>query len=233
MVGPPAAAKTREIQAAAADELIVAALKHPSTNPVAGLEPPPSSSADEVAAASSAMTSIDPVESGMSIEALIDLLNKLMLQSGMNSQKAFRELRNGQISVAAKLRDGEVKAMLANKEVTQNMAWTNFAFGCTEGVMSGIAAGSGTPEGKTAWTGGAGIIKASGGLVTAEFKQQEIDNDAHAKQLASLATLAQQVADTTASDGNQTSGNQIRSAIDSISKNEEERHRSIQKLSGS
>ncbi len=230
---PPAAVQTREIHAAAEDELIVAALKKPSANPAAELESPPTSSADDIAAASSAMTSIDPVESEMSITALILLLNQLMLQSGINSQKAFRELRNGQLSLAAKLRDGEVKAMLANKEVKQNKAWTNFAFGCTEGVMSGIAAGSGTPAGKTAWTGGAGMVKASGGLVTTEFDKKEIDNDALAKELSNLALLAQQVADMTGSDGMQTAANQIRAAIENISKSEEEQHRSVEKIAGS
>ncbi len=228
----------REISAASVDALTTEALKQSSTNPAAALETPPPATAESTAAATSALTSIDVNDSSMSIESLIDLMSKLMMQSAQTNRKTALTMRAQQYQQVEGLQLQAAAETRKTKDDVMHQAISKAAFGFATSCGSAFATwqrpnadGTGGSKG---WSAGgevsSGIFKSSGDLVEARFRQDEIGHNAASQQLSALATTHQKIAETTAADGVSTANDQVRSAQDSISKNEQARHDSREKI---
>lgn len=228
----------REISAASVDALTAQVLKQSSANPAAALEPPPPATAEATAAATSALTSIDVKDSSMSIESLIDLMNKLMMKSAQTNRKTAISMRAQQYQQVEGLQLQAAAETRKTKGDVMHQAISKAAFGFATSCGSAFATwkrpnadGSGGSKG---WSAGgeisSGIFKGSGDLVEARFRQDEIGHNAASQALSALATTHQKMAETTAADGVSTANDQVRSAQDSISKNEQARHDSREKI---
>lgn len=233
-----AAPTPRVIGAESVDALTVEALTQSSANPAAALESPPPATAESTAAAASALTSIDVHDSSMSIEALIDLMNKLMLKSAQTNRKTALTMRAQQYQRVENLQFQAAAETRKTKADVMYQAISDAAFGFAGSCASGFATynrpnADGT-GGKRGWSAGgdlsSGIFKSSGDLVKSRFRQDEIGHNAASSELSALATTNQKIAETTASDGVSTANDQVRSAQDAISKNEQARHDSREKI---
>ncbi len=233
-----AAPTPRVIGAESVDALTVEALTQSSANPAAALESPPPATAESTAAAASALTSIDVHDSSMSIEALIDLMNKLMLKSAQTNRKTALTMRAQQYQRVENLQFQAAAETRKTKADVMHQAISDAAFGFAGSCASGFATynrpnADGT-GGKKGWSAGgdlsSGIFKSSGDLVKSRFRQDEIGHNAASSELSALATTNQKIAETTASDGVSTANDQVRSAQDAISKNEQARHDSREKI---
>lgn len=235
---PAVTPSPRVLGADAVDALTVEALTQSSANPAAALEAPPPATAESTAAAASALTSIDTQDSSMSIEALIDLMNKLMLKSAQTNRKTALNLRAQQYQRVENLQFQAAAETRKTKDDVMHQAISDAAFGFAGSCASGFATynrpnvdGSGGSKG---WSAGgdisSGIFKSSGDLVKSRFRQDEIGHNAASAELSALATTNQKIAETTASDGVSTANDQVRAAQDSISKNEQARHDSREKI---
>lgn len=221
--------KPTQISASSVDPITAEALTQSSTNPASALETPPPASAESTASASSALTSISVDDNKMSIEALIDLMNKLMLQSAQRNRDAARMLRDGQYQAAEQLMFASADADRDAAAAKMKEAWAGLATGMVGAATSGMAAskadGTG-PKGK--WMAADGLGKASGGIIGAQFQKEELDANAESKELSALATSAQRIAESTGGEGVSTADAQVRAAQDAISKNEQARHDSVE-----
>lgn len=226
--------RPREIRPEDIDQLAAELIKQANDNPASLLEPPPPASAEEMASASSALTSIDPMDQSMSIESLMLLMQELMLKTSMTQRDIARGLRNLAYTNVERLQFAAADKTRQTKGDVMNQAWTNFAFGVTESIAGGLAASKGEEKlgQKGVWSAVSGIVKSSGGVLTAKFKTDEIEHEAQGKELTALATTQERLARNTGDDGVQNANEQVKSVKDAMAKVEDERHRSIEKLAG-
>lgn len=231
VVVTPKASSVREITAASVDALTAEVLMQSNANPAACLEAPPPSSAESTAAASSSLTSLSTADSDMSVEALMDLMNKLILQMNELKRKNALDSRERALGLAEKL---QFESAATTRESASSMK-KEMAVKAAGELLGGVAQGSATMSArgsveKGAFQMGGGAIGAASTLGQSVFKAEQTRLDADIKEQSALATNAQKVAETTAYEGVSSANDQIRAAQDSIRNTEDKRHESLKSI---
>ena len=233
---PPA---PKEINATSLDALMAEVLAQSTANPAAALEPPPTTTPASVATAANSLSTISADDQAMSIEALLDLVAKEMKKAGLNSLEsslkakglAYQKAQAAQIAAAnaTRAKKGAVMAEAAT------MAATGFAASLASGFATYNRPNADGSDGKKGWSAGgdisAGLFKGAGEMGASEFKQEQLELDAQGAELSALATTHQKMAETTLTEGSTTATQQIQSAQETMSKNEQGRRESAQNIS--
>lgn len=234
----------REISADSVDALMVEALTQSQANPAAMLEPPPPATPETTAAAASTLTTIDPHDVKMSIEALLD-------QLALEQRRAGELMRQGAVAMQAHEFKNEQAALLAQAQTQRDsigaikaQAAIDAAATATSSIASGVATynrpmsrdvgGRSVIDGSKGWSAGgegaSGLLRAAGEVGKTEFKEEEIKLNAAGSELGAVAAGHRKNAETVFGAAVQTANSQLQASQDSIAKNEQARQKSRDSL---